>query len=456
MRSPTPTKKYILSLALVTAFFLSGCIHDDFEEPALWDIPQGEVISVSQLRSLFSGEPVRFTEDYSVFATVTMDDKSGNIYRSAYIQDETGAINLRLVAPGGLYRGDSVRLYLKGTTLSSYQRLLQLEDVNVDRNIQKIDVKKEVTPAPATISEIRTAQFQGQLVRLNNVQFMAADTGKTFADSQRLTTENRMLEDCSGNRIIVRTSGYANFADVNVPDGMGSLIAVVSQFQNDMQLLIRDMAEVQLNDERCPVPGDDYELIGIAGLRQDFNGGQTAIPGGSRIEGVVISDNAHENHPGQNLFLMDESGAGIALRFSTFHDFPLGSRIRVIFSSPMPLGLFNGLLQIGNIPIGNAYDLGPGVLPPPRDLTIEQAINQADQYQSTLVRISNATISGGPTFAQSPILSDGTGQILLFTHNWASFAENSVPSGTLRVTGILSVYNNPQILIRNLDDINEQ
>jgi hypothetical protein len=452
MTHPTIDIKAIL-LAVLLSLVTGGCIHDEFGEPDAWDMPVGEVMTIAELRALFAGEPVRFSGDYSVYATVTMDDKSGNIYRSAFIEDKTGAINLRLVAPGGIYQGDSVRLYLKGTTLNSYQRLLQLEDVNVDRNIFKIAVGKEVEPIPATIGDIRTVQFQSRLVKLENVQFIAADTGKTFSDSERLTTENRLLEDCSGNRIIVRTSGYANFADERVPGGMGSLVAVVSQFQNDMQLFIRSMDEVNLNDDRCPVPGDDYGLITIAGLRQAYGGGNTIVPGLSRIEGVVISDNEHQNHPGQNLFLMDDSGAGIALRFSSFHDFAIGSRIRVIFSSPMPMSTFNGLLQVENIPNGNAYDLGPGILPQPVSMTIAEAISEMDRYQATLVRIRNASLSGAATFSQGPVLSDGTGQLLVFTHNWASFAGSAVPSGNIDITGILSVYNQPQILIRNLNDI---
>ena len=455
MTHPTIHIKSVV-LAVLMALVTGGCIHDEFGEPAPWDTPVGEVITIAGLRAMFSGEPVRFQGDYSVYATVTMDDKAGNIYRSAFIQDHTGAINLRLVAPGGIYRGDSVRIHLKGTTLNSYQRLLQLEDVNVDRNVFKIAVGRDVEPASAGIADIRTAQFQSRLVRLENVQFIAADTGRTYADTERLTTENRMLEDCSGNRIIVRTSGYANFADHQVPGGMGNLVAVVSQFQNDMQLFIRSVDEVQLDGERCPVPGDDFSLVSIAALREAFGNGQVTVPGLSRIEGVVISDNEHENHPGQNLFLMDDSGAGIALRFSSFHDFPLGSRIRVIFSSPMPMGTFNGLLQIDNIPNGNAYELGPGILPQPVDLTVAEAIDQMDRYQSTLVRIRNAVLGGASTFAQGPMLSDGTGQILVFTHNWASFAGSAVPSGTLHLTGILSVYNQPQILIRNTDDISMQ
>lgn len=434
---------------------LQACIHDEFEAPEPWEYPDGQTLTIQELRSMFANEPVTFASDVYVYATVTMDDKSGNIYRSAYIQDATGGINLRLVAPGGIYRGDSVRVYLKGVTLSSYQRMLQLDNVNVDRNIEKLAVLKHITPKPATITQIRAGTMQGQLVRLDNVQFSAGEVGKPFADADGLQTLNRMLEDCDGNKLIVRTSGYANFAGQPVPAGNGSLVAVVAQFQNDIQLYIRDFNEINMAGDRCAIPGDDYNLISLANLRLGYNEGTTTIPANSRIEGVVISDLEHDNHPGQNLFLTDDSGYGIAIRFTAFHDFPIGTRVRIVFASPMPMTRFRGLLQIENIPTGNAYDLGPASLPAPVTLTINQAISQMERYQSTLIRIQNVSITGGTTFNGNLTLNDGTGQMLMYTYNWASFADNTVPSGSVTITGILSIYDEPQLLIRSLQDISQ-
>ncbi len=440
---------------LLAAFFLTACIHDDFEAPATWEIPIGEVITINQLRNLYAGEAITFDTDLSVYATVTMDDKSGNIYRSAFIQDHTGAINLRLVAPGGIYKGDSVRINLKGTTLDSYQRMLQLDNINVDKNMVKLDVLKDLSPKTLTISQLRTGSYQAQLVKLENVQFKIADAGKPFADKEGLQSLNRILEDCDGSQVIVRTSGYANFANTNTPSGNGSLIAVVSQFQNDIQLYIRQIEEVQLNHDRCAIPGDDYSLISIAEIRQNHQSGTTTIPANSRIEGTVISDRENDNHPGQNLYLMDESGAGITLRFSSFHNFRLGTKIRVVFASPMPVGTFRGLLQIENIPHANAYDLGPSVLPDPATITMAQAINNMDTYQSTLVHFNNVTISGGNNFSGNLTISDGTGQMLLYTYPYASFHGTAIPSGNVSITGILSFYDEPQLLIRNLNDITQ-
>ncbi len=237
----------------VVMLLIAGCIHDDFDEPPLSDIPVGTVLTISELRDIYENEPILFEDDYSVYATVTMDDKSGNIYRNAFIQDETGAINLRLQAPGAVYQGDSVRIYLKGTIMDSYMQMLQLDNVNVDRNIIKKANGKTVEPQLLSISDIGS-QHQARLIKLEGVQFIASDAGEPFADSENLMNVNRMLEDCDGNQIIVRTSGYANFADELTPELNGSVIAILSQFRSDFQLYIRSLSEVDMNDPRC---GDD-------------------------------------------------------------------------------------------------------------------------------------------------------------------------------------------------------
>lgn len=441
----------LIGLALLVSI-LSSCVDHDFAQPLPWDRPVGTVITVAQLRNMFTGTPVEFQEDLSVFATVTFDEKSGNLWRSAFVQDHTGGINLRLQAPGGLYEGDSVRIFLRGTVLNSYMQMLQLDNVNADWNVIKLATHRHITPRTVQIPQLFSNHLQGQLIRLEGVQFAAAETGTTFADNVNLASQNRVLEDCFGNRIIVRTSGFANFAGSQVPSGRGSVVAVAARFGSDFQLYIRRLNEVQLTDSRCPIPGDDFTRVTIAALRQNFAEGFTRIPANTRVEGVVISDRVNNNHPGQNLYLMDESGSGIVMRFASFHEFPIGTRLRVLVSN-MTMTRFRGLLQIEGLPLANGVNLGTAPLPQPRQVTIRDILNNPGLYESTLVTIPNATITGGTTFSGNRTLNDGTGQMTMFTHSWATFAGNTIPAGPVTITGISSIFDTPQLLIRNLNDI---
>lgn len=78
-----------------------------------------------------------------------------------------------------------------------------------------------------------------------------------------------------------------------------------------------------------------------------------------------------------------------------------------------------------------------------------------DVFEATLVRIENVTISGGATFSGELTLNDGTATIAMYTRPDATFSGNQVPDGTVTLTGIVSIHFNPQIVLRNMDDIQQ-
>lgn len=244
----------LLITAAMTGLLIS--CEKDLDTPPRRTLPVGEVLTVAELRALYdpvTGTPVRFGGDSSVYAVVTADEENGNLYKNIYVQDHTGAIVLRLLNSGGLYQGDSIRIYLPGTVLSSYRGLLQLDSVDVDNNTVKQAVGVQKQPQTMTVAQV-TPAMQGKLIRLEGVEFIQSEVGQTYADAATQQTVNRTLSDCSGT-IIVRNSGYANFAGQPLPSGNGSFVAVVGQFDDDMQLFIRNINEVQLSGDRCdPFP----------------------------------------------------------------------------------------------------------------------------------------------------------------------------------------------------------
>lgn len=258
------TKKLLGTLALASTILFTSC-EKEFDTPPIKELPSGSVITIADLRNMWVTQDVKITDELSVYGVITMDETSGNIYKEAYIQDVTGGIDLRLMSSGGLYEGDSVRVYLKGTIVSKYNQMLQLDSVDVDNNV--IKQSTEQFRSPELLSDIAqiTATHQAQLIQLNNVQFSSADIGQTYADAQNQQSQNRMLEDANGNQIIVRTSGYANFAGDTVPSGNGTFIGVVSQYNNDLQLLIRRPSELSLNGERNVIKDFEDQSITSGG-----------------------------------------------------------------------------------------------------------------------------------------------------------------------------------------------
>ena len=87
--------------------------------------------TIAQLKALYTvlGEPVKIDDNIIIAGQVVSEDRSGNIYRSMYIQDETGAIEIK-VGKTTLYNdyhpGQWVVVKCSGLTLGNYSGMLQL------------------------------------------------------------------------------------------------------------------------------------------------------------------------------------------------------------------------------------------------------------------------------------------------------------------------------------------
>ncbi len=282
--------KIIIVLSVIG--ILSAC-QKKYDEPNVSFPQAGTTISMDTLLSWYQGYPIKFTENYSLYTTVTMDEEDGNIYRSVYVQSGDKAINVRLLNSGGLYKGDSIRIDLKGTTLNQYNGVMQLDSVDIDKNIVKLDVNKDVPPLVTTIDQLNT-NLQSRLIKLENVQFIAPELGGTYADKANLQSKDIIIEDVNGNTAIVRNSGYANFADELVAEGSGSIVCIVGVFGNNVQLLIRSFAEINMNNPRFP---------GIQAVKNFDDGSVTS---GGWMQHQII---------GNNIFWETSSAGGAATDF---------------------------------------------------------------------------------------------------------------------------------------------
>jgi len=256
-----------ITTAIMPAFMFSGCIQGKFDTPEVSEVPVGDTVTITRLWEIYDslvaagGGTYKFNEDHSVFGYITMSDKIGNIYKSAYLQggaDDDKAINLHLLSSGGIYEGDYVRVNLKGLVLGDYSGMIQLDSVHVDNNIVKLETRRFLEPELVDMENIGTGLYVGKLVKFRNVQFQEQYVGQTYADKEGKKTVNTYIEDEYGNTMIVRTSGYANFADDTIPAGSGSLVTIVSRYNTDYQLYIRNTDEVQLTGRRF---GDVDEIF---------------------------------------------------------------------------------------------------------------------------------------------------------------------------------------------------
>lgn len=243
------TLKLLSALPLIA--LLAGC-DKDFDSPPKQGIPVGGVLTIAELKAMFTLNPVHFDSAMSVYAVVNSDENDGNFYKNVYVQDATGGLCLRLLNSGGIYIGDSIRIYLPGTVLSPYNGLMQLDSVNVDKNVVKQATLRHIEPLHLTIDQLDPVAHQSMLVQLDSVQFTLSEAcGSTWADPVGQQSVNHTLVDCDGNQILVRTSGYANYAGHYLPEGKGTFLGVLGVFGPDLQMYARTEGEVTLFGPRC-------------------------------------------------------------------------------------------------------------------------------------------------------------------------------------------------------------
>lgn len=243
-----------------------------------YDIPPssiGEVFSPDlSIKDLIAkhqmGKFEQWGKNNTILGVIVANDRTDNFYKSIVIQDSTGGITIRLdgIKLNANYpEGMKIAVKLKGLWLGDYGKLIQL-GAGVDLSdpaypslypipqtlFDQYLVKGAVGPAPAAkilgIPDLGN-NYQNQLIQLNQVAFVVADTGKTFADAKNKASLNRNIQDCNGNNIILRTSGFASFASLNTPAAMGSIKGIYSVFGNTKQLIIRDTADLKMVLPRC-------------------------------------------------------------------------------------------------------------------------------------------------------------------------------------------------------------
>lgn len=235
-------KQSFILLALLGVMFTS--CKKEYPEPPIQVLPIGTVYTIEDILNKESGTV--FNEDASVYGIVTADERSGNLYKAAFLQDRASgkALELYLNATSGVRIGDSIRVYLKDVTYTVYNGLPQLSNFEADGHIVILANNKDIEPVETTIADIVAGNHLAGLVKLNNVMFTEKNT---FADPT--TYGNRTLVDPSdfSKTAIVRTSNYANFANDSLPQGVGNLVCIASVYGSTWQLLIRSASELEFD-----------------------------------------------------------------------------------------------------------------------------------------------------------------------------------------------------------------
>ncbi len=284
----------MVAIATAAAIVIPACNKKFDAPPAATDPNITPTHTIKQLKAMHGTLPTDqgrldvITTDVIISGVVVADDKSGNLYKELYIQDATGGIALELDAAGlyGTYPvGRRLFINCKGLCVTDYNLLPQLgikAIVSGAPSIQGIPsdliknyitggslnnpvVAKTVTPASLPTPVLGDDNL-ATLIQLNNFEFLKGDTTSTYADTSAYkATKNITIHDCSGNTIIIRTSGYANFAAAKPAKGNGSVTALYTAYGTTKQLIIRDTTDIKFTGRRCYQFEEDFNAFPVTG-----------------------------------------------------------------------------------------------------------------------------------------------------------------------------------------------
>ncbi|NPD91372.1 DUF5689 domain-containing protein [Xylanibacter muris] len=290
--------KYILTAFVCTV--LAGCMGgEDYGFDTDWNAPDtknaygnnsieedaNKLISIKELKSLYAAtlknqhDTARIKEDVQIKVRVTGNDIEGNIYNQISVKDETGAI-LICIGQGGLYSylpvGQEILVNLKDLYIGCYGFQPQIgmpytsksKSGNIRTTPNRIarslwhqhfkllgtaDASK-VEPEVFDLSKVSDKNYieenNGKLMTVKNVRIGNADGVNVFCPDTDEVREygngkSWAIQGYSENQFVMRTSLYADFAGVVMPQGNVNITGIFTRYGTTWQVLLREYSDIQ-------------------------------------------------------------------------------------------------------------------------------------------------------------------------------------------------------------------
>ena len=240
--------------------------------------------TVAEVKAYFSGTLAQIPDNAYLKAQVTANDKTGNLFKYIYVEDKTGGIRVNidmasLYADPRFFVGKQVLINLKDLYVGSVNTEVQLGGFfngNVGRVLAN-DVYKhffqtndftEVVATEKTITGLTDGDV-GRWIKIKDLQFINDDLGESYAGA---SNTSRTLEDCSGAKISLTTSSFANFASRQIDSGKGDLYGVLTKANGKYEVWITNPLGADFDGNRCDgSPAPVFESI----FNEDFSGALT-------------------------------------------------------------------------------------------------------------------------------------------------------------------------------------
>ncbi|WP_447640527.1 MULTISPECIES: DUF5689 domain-containing protein [Chitinophagaceae] len=468
------TNRILLLAATMVASLLVfvGC-RKSFDQPPYNDgdpdiTTNATIASVKQAFDNSGSASYTFTDSLVFSGIVVSSDSAGNVFKTLYIEDSTGGINVQIDA-SNLYSnypmGMRVFVKMAGLSMNKYggsyeigQGFSQSKLVRIPSSVMSTYIIPGSTGhavAPVVFDKISdiTDAYQSMLVQVNNMQF--SDVNAYYADSTKaIGYVSNTIANCSGETAVVYTSSYASFAGKKVATGMGSITAIYVPYNSTKELILNDLGGVSnMTGTRCDGSGNSGTISDITGLRNAYSGKDVALTAGT-VTGIVVSSSTNESS-GNVRVVQEDNAAGILVYAPGTTTYNIGDKVSINLSGST-LTSYNGELELKNSAITVT---GTGGSVTPLSTTLDAIVKAGGAWSTRLVKVSGLTVSTSSTSTSGVNyqFSDGANGVLSFVRTTSGI---TLTPGTATVIGYVSIYKAAaatdttiQLTIRTANDV---
>ncbi len=284
-------KAKYLFISVVASMLLTACMDGkDYE----WNTPHSAVIgnedlaetnlvSIATLKNQYSSilfgtnyDMQQITENVQIKGRVTGNDIGGNVYNEVAIDDGTGVI-LVCISEGGLFSylpvGQEILIELNGLYIGNYGLQPEIGTPYMNKNgrtyVSRMNRKlwgqhfkllgtpdvSKVHPVEFDLAKINDKIYLqdncGRLMTIKGVKFSDADGVVNFANDDEKDAGNcvnRSLQGINSGNMVVRTSSFARFAGLPLPQEKVNLTGIFTRYSSTWQILLRDDKDIELAD----------------------------------------------------------------------------------------------------------------------------------------------------------------------------------------------------------------
>lgn len=325
--------------------------------------------TVADVKQLAAGTTnwVQITSDSYLKAQVVANDETGNLYKYVYVEDATGGIRINmnktnLYLDSRFRLGKDVNIKLKNLYVRSVNGEVQLGSLFSNNTqfgqIEEVDMYKyffdsntasrPVVPTEKTISQLTTGDV-GRWIKIKDLQFVDGDLGRTLTDGNAVTS--RTLQDCSGNTVILRTSGQASFGGIKpggyeVKGGKGDAYAILSIYNGTYQLWITKLANIDFDAPRCD--GSVYTPIPVVYSDDFAAGGFSSDWTVKNVTGPQVWQTSNQGN-GQNYYAMMNGNAGGAGNNIVNEDWLISKAVSLVGKTKAAVSFSTDVRYAGNV-----------------------------------------------------------------------------------------------------------